>query len=290
MAQGRRNQHGHLLRATLTTMGFIDITIAPFTHAIKASVYARVETLRESYEHLGIWDGSYSVESLIEAMDSAGVEKALIKSQAAGSWEVSYEAVHDIVAQIPERLRGLAAIDPRDVMGGLRRLEFAVLDLGFVGAHSFPHWFGLPPDDRTYYPFYAKCVELDVPMQVQAGQAFQSGLRSVGRPAHFDAIAVDFPELRLVATHTGYPWERELISVAWKHPNVYIGADSHNPARWAHELVDFIRVDGREKVLFGTNYPVIGFQDALDGVAALGFDDGTRSLLLSENARRVYAL
>ena len=271
-------------------MGLIDLTITPFTHDIKTNVYSEVETLRESYEHLGIWDKSYSVDSLIEAMDSAGVEKALIKSQAAGSWEVSYEVVYDIVAEVPERLGGLAAIDPRDVMGGLKRLEYAVRDLGFVGAHSFPHWFGLPPDDRAYYPFYAKCVELGVPIQVQAGQAFQSGLRSVGRPTHFDTVAVDFPELRLIATHTGYPWERELISVAWKHPNVYIGADSHEPARWATELVDFIRVDGREKVMFGTNYPVVNFQDAVNGVSALGFDDDTRSLLLGETARRVYAL
>ena len=274
----------------MVAMGVIDLTITPFTHEVKANVYAGVATLRDSYRHLGIWDKSYSVDSLIEAMDSAGVEQALIKSQAAGSWEVSYEVVRDIVAKVPDRLSGLAAIDPRNVMRGLERLEYAVRDLGFVGAHSFPHWFGLPPDDRAYYPFYAKCVELGVPMQVQAGQAFQSGLRSVGRPAHFDTVAVDFPELRLVATHTGYPWERELISVAWKHPNVYIGADSHDPARWAAELVDFIRVDGREKVMFGTNYPVIGFRDALDGISALGFDDATKSLLLSENARRVYVL
>lgn len=56
---------------------------------------------------------------------------------------------------------------------GKTRLERAVRELGFVGAHSYPHWFGLRPDDRACYPFYAKCLEPDVPIQVQAGMRFQ---------------------------------------------------------------------------------------------------------------------
>src|SRR2546425_183564 len=83
-------------------------------------------------------------------------------------------------------------------------------------------------------------VELDVPAQIQVGMAFQAGLRNVGHPSTIDTIAVDFPDLRLVAIHTGYPWEREMVSVAWKHPNVFIGADLHHPRTWSKELVGFI--------------------------------------------------
>ena len=53
----------------------------------------------------------------------------------------------------------------------MRDLERAVKELGFIGAHTYPHWFELPPDHRRYYPFYAKCCELDVPIQMQVGQS-----------------------------------------------------------------------------------------------------------------------
>jgi uncharacterized protein len=176
-----------------------------------------------------------------------------------------------------------------------------VRELGFIGAHSYPHWFGLPPDHRRYYPFYAKCVELDVPIQIQIGKAWQTALYNVGHPAAIDTVAADFPQLRVVCIHTGYPWERELVAIASKHPNVYIGADALHPRDWARELVDYIAnaspqsvMAGREKVLFGTNYPALSgaadFAEAVAAVNDLDFDEETKACLFSLNARRVYRL
>ena len=98
-------------------------------------------------------------------------------------------------------------------------------DLGFVGAHLYPHWFDEAPDAAKYYPFYAKCCELGVPIQMQVGHCSSTirtgGCRASG--AHLsDRIAMDFPDLKLVGIHIGYPYE-EMISVAWKHSNVHIG-------------------------------------------------------------------
>lgn len=172
----------------------------------------------------------------------------------------------------------------------MRRLELAVTEGGAVGGHSYPHWFRIPPDDRAFYPFYAKCVELEVPIQIQVGMAFQAGLKSVGWPGAIDTIAVDFPDLKIVGIHTGYPWEREMVSVAWKHPNVYIGCDCHHPRDFAPELVSFIKGAGREKCMWGTNKPVFEFADHLAGVDALGLGEEAERLFLYENVRRVYRL
>ncbi len=145
-------------------------------------------------------------------------------SQAGGTWEVPAEYTRDFIAgHPPDRLYGICGIDPGDISDGVRKLERAVTEYGFLGAHSYPHWFGLAPDDRKYYPFYAKCVELDVPIEIQIGEALQRNLRNVGRPGTLDRIAVDFPELRIVAIHTGYPWERELVAVSAKHGGIHIG-------------------------------------------------------------------
>lgn len=268
----------------------IDLVVYPFTYEMRAGPYTTSKFLNQSMMKLDLWDKAYSPAELIARMDKAGIQKALIPAQAGGSWEVTYEYVQSMCEQFPGRLYPLAGIDPTDIEGGIRKLEKAVVDLGFVGAHSYPHWFGLPPDDRHYYPFYMKCVELDVPIQVQAGRAAQAGLRNVGRPEAFDNIAVAFPELLIVGIHTGDPWEREMISVSWKHEHVYIGADSRHPRTWTTDFVSFIKGAGKEKVLWGTNHPVLDFADSLAGVAALGFDEETKSALLGNNLLRIYRL
>lgn len=268
----------------------IDVVVFPFTPDTKHETYAHVPVLKNSMTHLGIWDREFTAEQLVADMDRAGVDKALICAQEAGEWEVSYDYTEAMVGKFPGRLYAMAGIDPTDISGGVAKLEHAVKERGFVGGHSYPHWFRRSPADRTYYPFYQKCVELDVPVQIQVGIAFQAGLENVGVPAAIDTIAVHFPELRIVGIHTGYPWEREMVSVAWKHPNVYIGADAHHPRAWSPDLVEFIKGPGREKVMWGTNKPVLEYDDALRGVDELGLDDETKDCLIRRNVERVYRL
>lgn len=267
----------------------IDISVLPFTQAIRDDVYVAAGE-RETLIKVGLWDKPYAAVELVADMDASAVAAGLIPAQNFGVSAVPYDAVAEIASAAPTRLFGLAGINPTDIAAGVEKLEHAVRELGFVGAHSYPHWFGLRPDDRAYYPFYLKCLELDIPIQVQAGGAFQRHKRNVGHPDAFDRVAVDFPELRLVAIHTGHPWERELVAVAWKHRNVTIGCDTHHPSHWGRELVDFIAGDGRDQTVFGTNYPALGFGEFLDAIDDLGFSDDVKRPLLIENAQRIYKL
>ena len=85
-----------------------------------------------------------------------------------GCYHMPPQVVADAVKQHPQKFSGLIGIDPFTGMDGVRELEHAVKELGFIGAHLYPHWFELAPDHAKYYPFYAKCVELAVPIQLQA--------------------------------------------------------------------------------------------------------------------------
>jgi predicted TIM-barrel fold metal-dependent hydrolase len=194
----------------------------------------------------------------------------------------------------PDRFSGLAGLDPTEGMRGVRELERAVRELGFIGAHMYPHWFELAPDHARWYPFYAKCVELDVPVQMQVGQSLiytpEQRLRSVGRPITLDAVACDFPELKLVGIHVGIPWAEEMIAMAWKHPNVYIGSDAHSPKYWPQAFIHYINTFGSDKVLFGTDYPVLDFVRTRDEVEALGLREPAKRKLLRDNALRLYKL
>ncbi len=167
-------------------------------------------------------------------------------------------------------------------------------DYGFIGAHFYPHWFELAPDHAKWYPFYAKCVELDVPIQLQVGQSMvydpRYPRRSVGRPITLDTVACDFPELKIVGIHVGIPWTDEMIAMAWKHANVYIGSDAHSPKYWPASFVHFIKSFGKDKVLFGTDFPVLDFERTMKEIDALGFSDEVRAKFLRDNAIKLYKL
>jgi predicted TIM-barrel fold metal-dependent hydrolase len=175
-------------------------------------------------------------------------------------------------------------------MDGVRALEEAVRRQGFVGAHLHPYGFGLGLNDAAYYPFYAKCVELDVPLVVQVGHSAESMPSAAGRPLLLDDVALYFPELRIVAAHTGWPWVEELIALAWKHRNLFIGTSAHAPKYWDPALVRFLGSRGMGKVLFGTDYPVLRHGEALAQIEPLRLRDEARAWLLRETARKVFKL
>jgi len=198
------------------------------------------------------------------------------------------------VKQFPDRFYGLAGIDPTEGMAGIRALEKAVQDFGFIGAHAYPHWFELAPDHARWYPFYSKCVELDIPILMQVGQSLvyepRRPLQSVGRPITLDPVACHFPELKLVGIHIGIPWADEMIAMAWKHENVYVIADAHAPKYWPESFIRYIDSYGRHKVMFGTDFPVLSFQRYREEVDRLGLRPESYQAFLRDNAIRVFGL
>jgi predicted TIM-barrel fold metal-dependent hydrolase len=239
-------------------------------------------------------------EQMLGLMDRAGIERAFLIATCTGqlglqgSWHLPYETVAEAVQRFPDRFSGLAGLDPTEGMNGVRKLAHAVQEYGFIGAHFYPHWFELAPDHAKWYPFYAKCVELDIPVQLQVGQSLvydpARPLRSVGRPITLDAVACDFPELKLIGIHVGIPWTEEMIAMAWKHKNIYIGCDAHSPKYWPASFVHYINSFGQDKVLFGTDYPVLDFERTVNEIEALGLKPQALEKLMRENARRLYKL
>jgi predicted TIM-barrel fold metal-dependent hydrolase len=103
-------------------------------------------------------------------------------------------------------------------------------------------------------------------------------------------VAIDFPELVIVGGHIGYPWTEEMIAVATKHPNVYIDTSAYTARRYPAALVEYLRGHGRQKVLFGTNWPMIPPARALEGLADWELDAAVAECFLGANARRVFRL
>lgn len=244
--------------------------------------------------------GGVSLEAMLEQMDEAGIERGFLVAAKSGrpglpgSYHMPPEVVADAVKQYPDRFYGLVGIDPYQGMTGVRAMEYAVKELGFIGAHLYPHWYELAPNHAKYYPYYAKCIELDIPVQMQVGQSLiyakDQPCRSVGRPIYLDDIACDLPELKLIGTHVGIPWTDEMIAMAWKHENVYICTDAHSPKYWPDSLVKYINSYGQDKVIFGSDFPVLRFKRTVDEIDALNLKPQVRKKFLHDNVKRVYGI
>lgn len=244
--------------------------------------------------------GGMPVSEYLRKMDRAGIERSLLIGVRAGdlnvrgSFEMPYERIAAVCRKWPDRFSGLAGVDPFRGMQGIADLQHAVRDLGFVGAHLYPHWFSLAPDHAKYYPYYSKCAELGVPIMMQVGHnlvySSERRLPSVGRPICLDQVAIDFPELTLIGIHIGVPWTDEMISMCWKHPNVYTAGDAYAPRHWPKQYVHYANTYGREKVLFGTDWPVIDPERAVGEVIELGLRPESERALMRENALRLFKL
>src|SRR5207249_11583952 len=124
---------------------------------------------------------------------------------------------------------------------------------------------GLPADDRHCYPFYAKCVELGVPLSIHTSANWTTtAVNDLGHPRHLDLVARDFPELKIVMSHAGYPWVLEAVLLAWKYPNVYLELAAHRPKYLAESgtgwepLLRFGQTTIADKGLFGTGWLLLG--------------------------------
>ena len=240
------------------------------------------------------------VEDYMKMMDEAGIARSILCAvrcgdlRVRGSAELKYERVAEVIKKYPQRFSGAAGVDPTRGMQGLRDLEVAVKEYGFVAAHWYPHWFSMAPDAAQIYPYYAKCCELDIPIMLQVGQnlIYQKDRRlpTVARPILLDQVAIDFPELKIVGIHLGTPWTDEMISMCWKHENVFMAGDAYAPAYWPKPVVHYANSYGQDKFMFGTDWPVVDPRRAMKDVEAHGFREVAKAKILRNNAIRVFKL
>ena len=233
-------------------------------------------------------------DAMVARMDQLGFDTLLLPTgdldehdftPVAARWEETAQ----LAKQWPGRFGALALVDPRDGINAVRELERRLDDEWVVGCYLHTHSWDRPLDHADYYPSYALGSELDVPIVMQAGASGGMTPSECGRPIGIDRPALYFPDTRFVLSHTGWPWVDEAIAMARKFPNVFVGTGSYPPRHWPAALVEFVRGAGRDKVLFGTNFPTVGHRQAIEQLPDLGLDPTVTDALLGGNARRVFA-
>jgi len=252
----------------------------------------------QMFDSLRRWTGQEKLTAelpldlTISLMDQAQVSRSLICAWWSPTGPlISNDEVAAYVKQYPDRLVGVASADLYRPMEAVRELRRCVKELGFKALRIVQWLWNLPPTDRRYYPLYAECIELGIPFCCQVGHTGPLCPSEPGRPIpYIDEVAIDFPELKIVGGHIGYPWTTEMIAVATKHENVYIDTSAYVAKRFPAELVTYMQKHGRKKVMFGTNYPMVTPAMCLKDLDSLQFTDEVKKLFLYENAIRVFGL
>lgn len=230
--------------------------------------------------------------AMVAAMDEAGVDIALL-----AAWHgpegplIDHDELERQLDAAPERFRGLLTADLRDPMGAVREIRRRVDGHRFVGVRVVPWLWGLPPNDRRYYPVYAACVDAGVPFCTQIGHTGPLRTSETGRPLpYLEDVLLDFPELTVVAGHVGFPWIDEVLTLTVKFPNFHVDTSAYTLSRLPAPFVDWMRGPGQRRVMFGTNYPMLTPARCLRGLDTLGLTPQQREAFLSGNARRVFDL
>jgi len=237
-------------------------------------------------------EAARSGDGVIAAMDAAEVGIALLSAwYLPGYAMISNQQVASLVAQHPKRFVGVASVDPTDPVAATAEVDRAVRELGFKALRVLPWVWNRPPTDPLFYPLYVKCVELDIPFCTQVGHTGPLMPSDVGRPIpYIDQIALTFPRLKIVCGHIGYPWTDEMISLAWKHRNVFIDTSAYRPRHYPPQLLTFMSSYGQDKVMFGTNFPMLSFEDCVADARALKLPQDILTKFVRRNAETVFGL
>ncbi|MGN6127904.1 MAG: amidohydrolase family protein [Humibacter sp.] len=240
------------------------------------------QELVDNNVELAIFQASLYYQSTREELDSRILEHVDIMNQFPGQYE------HAGTILPPKQ--GPATF--WDVMENPRILEEHKEKYGIRGVHILPSPYGLPPNDRWFYPLFAKCVELDLFVFTYIGMPGPLWPTYPNYPLHLDDVCLAFPELTVVGHHIGDPWVGMMTHLAAKHKNLYICTSAWSPKRYPKELLEFMNgrwhaQPGAEKVIFGTDYPLINLSKAVTDARNLDLPEDVLEKFMYSNMKRI---
>lgn len=243
------------------------------------------------------------LEDFIHFLDGARVKKAVLyhfdEETTSGHRGPPNDFYAELIRQYPDRLMAYAAADPHKGAAAVRELERSVKDLGLHGLAVRPFMHKIRADDHCYFPLYAKCAELKVPVWIHTSINFtHTSPLDLGRPIHLDAVACAFPTLKVIAGHGGWPWVAEMVAVAWKHPNVHLDFATVRPSYMARPgsgwepLFQYGNHVIQEKVLFASTWMLMGIspQVLADEIRDLPLKADTIERWLGKNAAELFRI
>ncbi|MGH8932803.1 MAG: amidohydrolase family protein [Egibacteraceae bacterium] len=269
-----------------TTPDWLDGSMAGYIEP--AEKYFRAPVIRADLRELA---------DRYRALDAKAVLLAWNASTAMHRPPVSNERIAAACAKDADVFVGFGCVDPhtgRDAVDGIRRIA----DLGLRGVKLHPSLQAFAPDDEQYWPIFAQCERLGLPVLfhtgtsgIGAGQPGGQGIRlDYARPIRLDSVAAAHPALQIVAAHFGWPWHHELIAMALHKTNIHIEISGWSPRRIPPDVVHEMGGRLRDRFIWGSDTPFISPERSLAEMNDLGLSPTALTGILHGNAMRLLGL
>jgi uncharacterized protein len=197
------------------------------------------------------------LSELLDEMDEHGVRKAILMDNLAKPSVTARKFVEARPERFALAMGGINLLRP---VASLRELTATVADLPVAYTVVGPSFWAdgmYPPSDAVYYPLYAKCAEIELPLCVNTGLPGPPIPGEAQNPIHLDRVCVRFPELKLCMIHGADPWWDIAIRMLIKYRNLRLMTSAWSPKRLPESLIHYMRTRGAHKVIFASDWPVL---------------------------------
>ena len=228
-----------------------------------------------------------TLEELLALLDEVGIEQGLVDCDLDDPGPVL-----EIVEQHPDRFFATVSVNPWLGMPEIRKLEALVRNHPHVRACTVTGFrIQRPYNDKIYWPLYAKCSELDLPVICYVGLPGPRVPGDAQNPMHLDEVLWFFPELKVVMRHGGEPWQFECVKLMLKWPNLYYSTSAFAPKHYPQDVMHFANTRGTGQVLYAGYWPGLHLRRIRDEIEQdLALRDHVWRPFLRENAIQVFKL
>ncbi len=231
---------------------------------------------------------SPELPELLEDMDANGVDRAILLTKI----NKEGDRAQRFATERPDRFAlGVGGFNLLRPMPTLRAIEAFTRDNPVAYVTVGPSFWGdgmYPPSDAVYYPLYAKCCELELPICINTGIPGPPIPGDAQNPMHLDRVCVRFPELKLCMIHGADPWWDTAIRLMLKYKNLRLMTSAWSPKRLPETLLHYMATRGKDRILFASDYPVLSFERCLGEVSGLDLTEEVRDAWLHGNAESFF--
>jgi len=220
-------------------------------------------------------------------MDKWGIERAMLGISGPNSTNLEACRNH------PDRFFPSYGANPNNGMEEVRTIKRLHREHGIKAVTGFPSGMcpQVPINDKRYYPIYASCVELDIPICLTAGVPGPRIPMEPQKVEHIDEVCWFFPELKFVMRHGGEPWVDLAVKLMLKYPNLYYSTSAFAPKHYPKSIIHYANTRGADKIMYAGYFPMgLSLERIFTDMQNVPFKDRVWPKFLRENAIRVFKL
>jgi len=236
-------------------------------------------------------DSADPISVVLAEMDHFNIERAMLGI--GGRADVERGNAQRALKEHPDRFFASYEVDPNRGMEGVRDLVRAHDAFGVKAATAFPAGMHpqVPINDKKFYPLYAKCIELDIPICVTTGVPGPRVPMLCQKTELLDEVCWFFPELRVVMRHGAEPWDALAVKLMLKWPNLYYSTSAFSPKYYPKTVIDFANTRGTDKVMYAGYFPMgLSLERIFKDMQDVPFREHVWPKFLHENATKVFKL